>query len=299
MSRLAAYAAAVWSMVFLIPHVYWAAGGTAGPEAEPLGGTLAVVNYAAIALSAVAVALALSLARPWSGALPRRALRAGAWIASVVLTARGAGGLLQGLVAGGAWSEVGADALVIAFEALFLLGGILFGLAARAYSRCRAPTQTAQAKTAVLWLLTVSAKVPATVDRSTPFLLKQPTAPVTARSSFHLRPPAVDVQIHLHHHGALRSTTAQPCRSSPGRRPTGKFSVCRSAAPPRLLDRASHQPRSRAHDDGDLHPAVAVGSQRQQSGPTRRPVDARGPPPGASVKGRRRQEASAIGQTAK
>lgn len=61
----AAHAAFGWSVVFTVPHIYWAAGGTAG--------------------------------------LPE-----------------------------------GADALVIGFEALFLLGGILFGLSAREYSRSSA-----------------------------------------------------------------------------------------------------------------------------------------------------------------
>lgn len=67
--------------------------------------------------------------------MPRRVLLAGAWAACTLLVLRGAGGLAQGLIEGGEWSEQGSDALVIGFEALFLLGGILFGLAAREYSR--------------------------------------------------------------------------------------------------------------------------------------------------------------------
>lgn len=135
MSRPAAHAAALWSVVFMTPHIYWAGGGTAGlPEGEPLEGTIAVVNYAAIALSALAAVLALALARRWGAALPRRALLAAAWAACVVLAVRGAGGLVQGLVQPDASSE-GSDGLVIAFEALFLLGGILFGLAAHEHSR--------------------------------------------------------------------------------------------------------------------------------------------------------------------
>jgi hypothetical protein len=128
----AAYAACAWSVVFIAPHVYWAAGGTAGlPEGESLEGTIAVVNYAAIVLSALAAVLALQLARPARSATSRRILLAGAWTASLLLVLRGAGGLAQGLIDGGE----GSDALVIGFEALFLLGGILFGLAAREYAR--------------------------------------------------------------------------------------------------------------------------------------------------------------------
>ena len=43
-----------------------------------------------------------------------------------------AGGLVEGVIEGG--SE-GSDPLVVAFEVLFLLGGILFGLAATEYAR--------------------------------------------------------------------------------------------------------------------------------------------------------------------
>ena len=130
------YAACGWSVAFIAPHVYWAAGGTAGlPDAEPLRGAIAVINYAAIALSALAAVLALQLARAPVSAVWRRILLSGAWAASTVLGVRGAGGLMQGMLADGEWSERGSDALVIGFEALFLLGGVLFGLAARAHSR--------------------------------------------------------------------------------------------------------------------------------------------------------------------
>ena len=132
----AAHAACGWSVAFIAPHVYWAAGGTAGlPDAEPLRGTIAVINYAAIVLSALAGVLALQLARPPVSAARRRIVLSGAWAASAVLGVRGAGGLLQGMLADGEWSERGSDALVIGFEELFLLGGVLFGLAAREYSR--------------------------------------------------------------------------------------------------------------------------------------------------------------------
>lgn len=130
-SRLAAYAACGWSVVFLVPHVYWAAGGTAGlPNAEPLDGAIATVNGAAIVLSVLAALLALALTRR-SRTSPRRVLVAATWTACVVLSLRGLAGLGEGVVSGGEWSEEGSDGLVIAFETLFLAGGVLFGLAAR------------------------------------------------------------------------------------------------------------------------------------------------------------------------
>jgi hypothetical protein len=51
----------------------------------------------------------------------------GWWTAALVLGGRGAGGLVQGL-----FGET--DPFVIVFEALFLTGGVLFGLAARDYA---------------------------------------------------------------------------------------------------------------------------------------------------------------------
>lgn len=83
---------------------------------------------------------ALALAGRWGSAVPRRISLAGAGAASVLLALRGAGGLAQGLIEAGEWSEQGSDALVIGFEALFLLGGILFGSAAREFSSSRDTT---------------------------------------------------------------------------------------------------------------------------------------------------------------
>ena len=105
------------------------------PNGEPLQGPVAVINVAAIGLSGLAAILALALVRPWGAAVPRRLLLAGAWGACALLGLRGAGGLLQGMIEDGAWSDEGSDALVIGFEALFLLGGILFGLAATEYAQ--------------------------------------------------------------------------------------------------------------------------------------------------------------------
>lgn len=130
-----AYAAFVWSVVFLIPHVYWAAGGTVGLEVESVDGLLAAVNYAAIVLSIVAAVLALALVRPWGASLPHRVLLIGAWGACVLLSLRGSVGLIQALVfmLGGSDDELSRIGLV--FEPLFLVGGILFGLAAWQYQR--------------------------------------------------------------------------------------------------------------------------------------------------------------------
>ena len=118
-----------------LPHTYWAAGGSAGLEDEPIEGTLAGMNYAAIVLSRVAAALALALVRPWGVFVPRRLLLVGAWGACLVLSVRGGAGLIQDLAIALGDSDEDVPTLILIFEPLFLVGGILFGLAARQYRR--------------------------------------------------------------------------------------------------------------------------------------------------------------------
>lgn len=132
---MSAYAAFAWSVVFLAPHVYWAAGGTVGlPGDERIDGALAAVNYVAIVLTAVAAVLALALVRPWGSALPSRLRLLGAWTACILLSLRGGGGLIQSIFAG---ANDEGQTLVLTFEALFLLGGVLFGLAAHRFGRAQ------------------------------------------------------------------------------------------------------------------------------------------------------------------
>lgn len=129
-SPLPAYAAFAWALVFLLPHVYWAAGGTAGLGDESIEGTIAVINAAAIVLSVLAAVLALALVRPWGASIPRRILLAGAWGACVLLSLRGSVGLLQAAAIAFGASDEDVPTLALVFEPLFLIGGILFGLAA-------------------------------------------------------------------------------------------------------------------------------------------------------------------------
>ena len=138
-----AYAAFAWSVAFAVPHVYWAAGGTAGLEGKAIDGTLAAINYVAIVLSGAAAALALTLGGRWGRSPPRRVLLTGAWGVCIVLSLRGGAGLIQDLVVLLDGSEDEVSTLVLVFEPLFLVGGILFGLAARQYRRSpEAPTVT-------------------------------------------------------------------------------------------------------------------------------------------------------------
>lgn len=133
-SQTPAYAAFAWALVFMVPHVYWALGGTAGLGNQSIEGALAVINYAAIVLSIVAAALALALIRPWGARVPRRLLLAGAWGACALLSLRGAAGVIQNIAIALGASDEGVPALMLIFEPLFLIGGVLFGLAARQYA---------------------------------------------------------------------------------------------------------------------------------------------------------------------
>lgn len=134
-----AYAAFAWSVVFVVPHVYWAVGGTAGLEGEAIDGALEVINYTAIVLSLIAAGLALALVQRLGRSLPRWVLLIGAWAACILLSLRGGAGLIQDLVVLLDGSDNDVSTLALVFEPLFLVGGILFGLAAWRYGRASAP----------------------------------------------------------------------------------------------------------------------------------------------------------------
>lgn len=53
------YAAFVWSTLFTLIHVYWAAGGTLGFEGKTMGKALFIINLVAIALCIIAAFTAL------------------------------------------------------------------------------------------------------------------------------------------------------------------------------------------------------------------------------------------------
>ena len=129
-TRWAGYAACAWALLFTLPHVYWAVGGTAGLQGRGMDGALSVINIVSIPLSLAAALVALAMIRPWGRALPRRLLASAAWLACVVLTLRGGAGLLQN-----ALGEEDPPLLFKVFEPGFLIGGILFGVAAWHYSR--------------------------------------------------------------------------------------------------------------------------------------------------------------------
>lgn len=127
------YAAAAWALLFTLPHVYWALGGTVGLAGSSMTGTLLLVNLVAIPLLLVAAGVALGTVQSWGGMIPRRLLRPAVWGVSLVLSVRGIGGLVQRSVSSG---HSGSQSLLsLIADPWFVLGGVLFGVAAESYTR--------------------------------------------------------------------------------------------------------------------------------------------------------------------
>lgn len=118
------YIACVWALIFGVVHIYWAVGGTVGLQGHSMAGLLFVINLVAIPLCFVAAVVALAIAKSWTGLIPPLMWHAAAWGASAVLALRGTVGILQSL------SQNHVALLLLAYDSWFLLGGILFGLAA-------------------------------------------------------------------------------------------------------------------------------------------------------------------------
>ncbi len=140
-----AYAAAATAFVFAAVSFYWGAGGTAlvstlGGRIEELAlardpAIIAVVWLTGVA-KLVGAVLALALVQPWGRRLPRRWLRATAWVGAGLLTAYG---LVQvtavALVAAGVIvpdAPVETNVLrwrLLVWEPWFLVWGLLLALA--------------------------------------------------------------------------------------------------------------------------------------------------------------------------
>lgn len=151
MRRWPAYAAAAWSFAFAALSFYWAAGGTVG--AETLGNEIERLSeerdsgfvaelWVTAVLKVLGGLLALALAQPQQDLIPRRALGIAGWIAGGLITLYGAANLVQhGLMEAGAVDTpdgLGSEAVtwhLALWDPWWLLGGILFLLAAREYRR--------------------------------------------------------------------------------------------------------------------------------------------------------------------
>jgi hypothetical protein len=121
MSRWLHYAACVWAVLFAAPHVWWALGVPAGFPGGHANHVLMMTTWRyyfdllVIALSALAVLVALAPIQPWGQAISPRLLRATTWIACAVLTLRGVAGMIADGTSDPVWWPT------------FLVGGLLFG----------------------------------------------------------------------------------------------------------------------------------------------------------------------------
>ncbi|MFC1431855.1 hypothetical protein ACEZDB_14500 [Streptacidiphilus sp. N1-3] len=159
-SLTTARAALGWVVVFLAWHVVWYATGLSAPTAAVHHGAARVLFYAFSVLVylmvAIGIAVPLALAGPaWGRRIPRRLLLFLAWAGSALLLVRGLSGVaddllratgvlrdgLTGLTEAQSmgtahpswWAVFAGDAT----DALFLAGGLVFGLAALSFQRLR------------------------------------------------------------------------------------------------------------------------------------------------------------------
>ena len=133
----AGYAACAWALLFAAVHLYWGLGGTAGlPPGLSVVDTpaLFVIDLLAIPLCLAAAALALALVRPWGGQLPRWPLLSAAWGAAALFVAHALPAVVDAVVlaAGLRTAELAPRERfsLFLYEPYWLLGGILFGVAA-------------------------------------------------------------------------------------------------------------------------------------------------------------------------
>ncbi|MFJ5229982.1 DUF3995 domain-containing protein [Kitasatospora sp. NPDC088391] len=136
--RAAALAAAGWSALFSLVHLYWLLGGRVGlpDELSVLDNTpLLVIDIAAVPMCAVAAALALALLRPPTGRIPAARLLLAARATAALLVFHALPSIPDwAALAFGHESVADLDTMArfatFLYEPFFLAGGLLFGLAA-------------------------------------------------------------------------------------------------------------------------------------------------------------------------
>ncbi|MDN3354094.1 hypothetical protein [Actinomadura sp. DC4] len=154
-SRTTAYAAFAWVLTFLAWHVVWVATGLRTPSDVHHSGTARVLadlfTVALFVMTVVGTVLPLALAQEWGRRIPRPLLLFAAWTGCVLLGARGLAGVLDDIVrvtgllpdglTGLTTEELVGTAHPSAWavfasgwtDALFVAGGLAFGLAAVTY----------------------------------------------------------------------------------------------------------------------------------------------------------------------
>ena len=142
----AAYAAALWALIFAVFHLIWASGWYVGLNPETARIAFArtpffVYDLVVAGICAFAVPVALALAMPWGRRLPRRLLGFFAWGGTGLLLLRSVGSVIQGIYL------IGTRQFPIEIRGLwelwFYLGAILFSLATWGFWRHRDPLDAA------------------------------------------------------------------------------------------------------------------------------------------------------------
>ncbi|MEU9116576.1 DUF3995 domain-containing protein [Streptomyces sp. NPDC048483] len=139
-----------WAVAFAMLHFYWALGGSwglsssAGPLAEELPGWFVAVGLWGVGiLCLVGGALGWLLARPRPRGLAGRAVKALGWCACAVLLLRGlAIEVLLLTDAAGQEIDVSPEQRLwslVLWNPWFLIGGLVYGLAAREFGRAERP----------------------------------------------------------------------------------------------------------------------------------------------------------------
>ncbi|GGU84530.1 hypothetical protein GCM10010211_58130 [Streptomyces albospinus] len=142
--------AATWAVAFAVLHFYWALGGSwglsvsAGPLAEERPGWFVVVGLWGVGtLCLVGGVLGWLLAQRWPRGAGGRVVVSLGWCACAVLLVRGIAVEVL-LLTGAAGQEINVSAAqrlwtLVLWNPWFLVGGLVFGLAARDFGRAERP----------------------------------------------------------------------------------------------------------------------------------------------------------------
>lgn len=135
-----AYAACGWALLFATLSFFWAAGGRTGLhplelEGAPGDSVWIIINLGAGIIKVLIGLLALALVQPWGQVIPRKLLRAGAWMLGVGMSLYGGLGLVSDVLhvtgiisdpANGKWFFW----YLVLWDPWWLLGGVLYITAA-------------------------------------------------------------------------------------------------------------------------------------------------------------------------
>ncbi len=141
LTTIPAYVICGWGVMFAAAHLYWLLGGTLGlPPGLSLFAKkpLLVIDIIAVPLCLIATLLALALVRPWGQRFPRRLLLVTAWGGAALFVFHAVPAIPDWVILAlgrhAALTPMDRFDLFL-YEPWFLVGGILFGMAAWCFQR--------------------------------------------------------------------------------------------------------------------------------------------------------------------